>query len=306
MKNVWVIIVTYQGMEFLPKCLENLKNHPVIIIDNNSTDGTIEFITTNYPDISLFKNKENLGFGKANNVGLKYALERNADYVFLLNQDAYLDSKVIAELINFHQKNKKFGVLSPVHLNGKGDRLDANFSRFMGYDGNKDFYSDFVLNKDKKEVYEVPFVNAAGWLVSRECLEKVGGFDPMFYHYGEDENYCQRVRFHGFKIGVMPGYFLRHDRENRPVKNTGSKFSRFESNEKDIKIKYANINEDYDDELENLMYKRKKFKKLSYLKFKFKDASFYKREYEYLKELVTDIKQSRRIAKEGNMPYLNI
>jgi hypothetical protein len=67
------------------------------------------------------------------------------------------------------------------------------------------------------EVYEVPVVMAAHWLISRECLLKVGGFSPSFVHYGEDDNYASRAIFHGFKVGIVPKACGIHDRENRPM-----------------------------------------------------------------------------------------
>jgi len=76
-----------------------------------------------------------------------------------------------------------------------------------------------------KDVYDVGFVNAAAWSMTRECLERVGGFSPSFFHYGEDDNYTQRLQFHKLKLGVLPTSRIYHDREQRPP----SKF--FESGE---------------------------------------------------------------------------
>ena len=87
----------------------------------------------------------NLGFGKANNIGIKKALDLGVDYVFLLNQDAYLVGDTIKDLIMIHQSNLDYGILSPIHLNGKGNKLDRNFSYYLSYDKNKHFYSDFIL-----------------------------------------------------------------------------------------------------------------------------------------------------------------
>ena len=218
MSEIRIVIVTYNGMKWLPKCLESTKPFPVIIVDNNSTDGTVAYIQSNYPDIILLPQEVNLGFGIANNIGISYALNEDADYVFLLNQDSYLVKNCIQQMISLMNNKAEFGILSPIHLNGDGTKLDENFSSYLTYSRNSDFYSDYVLNKKKKEIYEVPFVNAAGWLLSKKLLQEVGGFDPIFFHYGEDDNYCQRANYHGFKIGVIPDSFLLHDRENRSEK----------------------------------------------------------------------------------------
>lgn len=85
-------------MQWLQKCLDSCKGYQVIIVDNNSTDGTVSFIKENFPNIHLIPQTENLGFGQANNIGIKYALEQRAEYVFLLNQDAYLQEGCLGNL----------------------------------------------------------------------------------------------------------------------------------------------------------------------------------------------------------------
>jgi GT2 family glycosyltransferase len=247
-----------------------------------------------------------LGFGQANNIGIKYALAQGAEYVFLLNQDAYLQEGCIETLIETHKKNTAYGILSPIHLNGQGNRLDRNFSNYINYTANPDFYSDFVLKKPLQEIYEVPFVNAAGWLLSRDILEKVGGFDPIFFHYGEDDNYCQRARFHGFKIGVVPTTFLYHDRAERPkkeIKHASSAY--FELKEKNFKVKYANINEENLDKLHKLLKRRQKNRQRALFKLNFSNANYLKKEIDLLKQIIPQIEKSRQLGtKKGSFLYL--
>jgi GT2 family glycosyltransferase len=185
----------------------------------------------------------NLGFGKANNKVISYALKQGAEHVFLLNQDAYLVDNCLEKLIAFQKKNYNYGILSPIHTNSSLSRLDRNFSYYLNYDKNHDFYSDYILGNTLQDVYDIPFVNAAGWLLSKECLMKVGGFDPIFFHYGEDDNYCQRLLYHGFKIGVIPNALMIHDREYRgkpEVELYSDAF--FELQNRRLKVKYANVN----------------------------------------------------------------
>lgn len=77
----------------------------------------------------------------------------------------------------------------------------------------QNLYSDIYLKNVKSSIYEADFVNAAAWLISRHCIGKVGGFNPSFFHYGEDDNYVQRLKFHSFKLGVLPTANIFHDRE---------------------------------------------------------------------------------------------
>ena len=70
-----------------------------------------------------------------------------------------------------------------------GSTIDRAFSGYLNYNANKDLLSDYILGRKIKVIYELPFINAAAWLLTRKCLEKVGGFDPLFFHYGEDLNF---------------------------------------------------------------------------------------------------------------------
>ena len=130
--NVSVVIVTYNGMTWLERCLASIPSvYNVVVVDNNSTDGTVNYIEANYPQHTLFKEANNLGFGQANNKGITYALKQGVDYVFLLNQDAFLEADTISTLIATHKQYPDYGVLSPIHLNGEGTKLDKTFSFFV-------------------------------------------------------------------------------------------------------------------------------------------------------------------------------
>jgi GT2 family glycosyltransferase len=217
--KVVVVIVTYNPRKWIEKCLDSLLlgSIPVdiLIIDNNSADDFQEIINSNYPQVELIQCTHNLGFGAANNIGIKKAYDNNADFVFLLNQDAWVQSDTIEKLIVAQQKEPEFGIVSPMHLNGKGDQLDYNFANYIIPSRCKGLYSDIYLNTVKTSIYLVNFVNAAGWLLPRKCIETVGGFNPSFFHYGEDDNYVQRVHFHQLKVGVLTTSILFHDREER-------------------------------------------------------------------------------------------
>ena len=216
------IIVTYNALKnnWLYKCLDSLISSElktsVIVIDNGSKDETCTIIKEKYPFVKLIENSENKGFGAANNQGFEYGISINADYFFLMNQDAWIELNTIELLIKAQQKEPDYGIISPLHLNGKGSALDHKFSNYIEASKCQGLISDAFLGKLKKEIYEVNFVNAAGWLLSRQCLEKVGGFNPSFFHYGEDDNYIHRLHYHGLNVGIISDAVLYHDREDRP------------------------------------------------------------------------------------------
>jgi len=212
------IIITHNGAKWIDKCFGQLINSTIktkiLAIDNASTDQTPALIRNRFPQVEVVETGNNLGFGKANNIGMNRALKENADYVFLLNQDAWVSPCTLESLLAAHQTFKEYGILSPLHLTGKGDMLDANFSQYLTPAVRMKMFDDFILNKEKK-VYEIYYVNAAAWLISKKCLETVGVFDPIFPHYGEDVDYAKRARFHGFSIGIAPESIIYHNREGR-------------------------------------------------------------------------------------------
>ena len=205
-KKIAVVIVTFNGEIWLKKNLNSLlnSNYPIdiIIVDNASTDKTISTIKE-FSTVELIQSKENLGFGKANTIGIDFALKKGADAVFLLNQDTWIYENTISNLVEALFENPNLGIVSPLHYSADEKTFDENFNTY---------FNRFEKEEDSESIRIVPFINAAAWLVSKECFTKTGYFDPIFSHYGEDRNFCERVKYHGFKIGVVKNSAICHDR----------------------------------------------------------------------------------------------
>lgn len=214
MKNVAIIIVTWNGMKWIEKCLYSIRQscYPVTVflVDNNSSDKTPDFIEKNFPEVRMTRFKDNLGFGKANNIAIKQAFSEGYDYFFLLNQDAYLYPDTIEKLVEV-AGDKEYGIISPVHLNGDGSKVDFYFRDFV-LGKCPDFINQTVTGGNRS-IFETEFIPAAAWLLPRKTIEEIGGFDALFYHYGEDDNYCQRCRYHQRKIVFTTHAFICHDRD---------------------------------------------------------------------------------------------
>jgi GT2 family glycosyltransferase len=219
MSNVFVIIVTYNGKRWYDKCIGSLRKSSIpvqtIVVDNGSSDKSVEYIQTNFPEVKIFDIGTNLGFGQGNNKGMKYALDHGADYIFLLNQDAWIEPNTIADLVRIHQNNSEYGILSPVNLDITENNILDGFIELLTDHNNVDkkWVNDLYFNR-LEDVYLIKSVNAAAWLLPHKTLTTVGGFDPIFFHYGEDDNYLQRVFYHGFKVGICPMTKITHDAES--------------------------------------------------------------------------------------------
>ena len=198
--KVLVVIVIHNGMKWLERCLGSVKVADVFAVDSASTDGSADFVEANFPVVHLVRKKDNIGFGAGNNLGLKYAIDGGYDYVYLMNQDAWLEEDTLEKLVAAAEENKDYGILSPVQRSASG-QLDKEFAkRWKGREG----------------LQEVKFIMAAHWLIRRTCILKTGGFAPLFTHNGEDNNYCDRARFHGYRIGILGSASAVHDRADRP------------------------------------------------------------------------------------------
>ncbi|PWI31505.1 glycosyltransferase family 2 protein [Flavobacteriaceae bacterium LYZ1037] len=296
-KSIAIIIVTYNGMPWIEACLNSCKAYPVIVVDNNSSDHTVSFIKTNFNQVILLEQKVNLGFGQANNIGISKALSLGFESVFLLNQDAYLGEHCLEKLLKASNENPNYGILSPIHTNGKGLDYDVQFFKYANIKKNH-LPSDFNKLANSEALFQVPYINAAAWLVSKSCLQKVGGFDPLFFHYGEDNNYCQRVHYHGFLVGVLTSAYVRHDRESRPkaIIKHGSVIY-FNRLERKLKSRYGDITKVNLSDLTRLQKKRFNECMKECLKGNFMLAKSKLKEVILIKNLFPLIKESRERNK---------
>jgi GT2 family glycosyltransferase len=201
MKKVLVIVVTFNGMKWLDRCLGSVRSSEtpadLYVVDNASADGSADFVEREYPEAVLVRNSENLGFTQANNVGFRYALENGYDFAYLLNQDAWIFPSTLGDLLK--ASDDKTVILSPEQKAADGVSYDKLFEKN-------------VLSKITSIDGSVPRVMAAHWLVNLGILRKIGLFNPLFPIYGQDDNLCDRARYMGYKVRVVQGVSAIHDR----------------------------------------------------------------------------------------------
>ena len=203
--QVSIIIANYNGRDLLQKCLESLsnvnyKNLEIIIVDNNSTDDSVEFVTKNHPSIILVKLDKNKGFAEPNNIGAKIA---KGQFLLFLNNDTVVTENFISEMINAIITDKKIAICQSLLLKPNGD-----------IDSSGDFLDDLgiVYNSKTKidHIREISSARGASMLIRANIFEKLHGFDEKFFVSFEDVDLCWRAWILGYRTLMIPTSIVYH------------------------------------------------------------------------------------------------
>lgn len=213
MEKIIAAIISFNGRKFLPDCIQSclLAGMEILVIDNHSKDKSIDYLSS-LNNITLIKNKTNLGFTKAANQAIEYSLKNHFDYLLLLNQDTEFDSDMVSLLLADFKENPSLAIVSPLQINELG-QLEYQFNLNCN-----DFGIDFSAVQTK--TIEVPFVNAACWLMDLQKVKQIGMLYPIFKNYGSDLNYCNRINHSGFKVGINIEAKVIHKKKDRDYQNS--------------------------------------------------------------------------------------
>ena len=210
---VSVIIINMNGRDYLKKCLpslidESYKNKEIIIVDNGSVDGSVEFVKKNYSKILVIENKFNAGFAGANNQGYK---KTHGKYLFLLNNDTMIPKVLFKPLVDFMETDSSVGATQPrVLRQNEPEKLDSVGSFFT----RSGFLYHFGFgHKDTKALRRVrPLFSAKGCslMLRKSLIDRIGLFDKDFFAYFEETDLCWRIWLSGFKIFYVPDSYVLH------------------------------------------------------------------------------------------------
>lgn len=217
-KSLTIAILNYNSGEYLSKCLESLKEAKseakirTIVIDNNSTDRSLEIAEQNFKEAEFIKNKENLGFSKGYNDTLK---KIKSEYILLLNPDCILKKGVIKKILEDFEGDEKIGAATCRILlpDGKID-LTAHrgfptpWASLLYLLGDDSLYH--LTKKNTSTLHEVDSITGAFFMTKSEILNRVGFLDENFFLYGEDLDLCFRIKKAGFKVVYDPQVSVTH------------------------------------------------------------------------------------------------
>ena len=232
--RVSLILLNWNSYEVTADCLLSIRklgypNFEVVLVDNGSHDSSIEDLENKFPEVRFIRNKNNLGFTGGNNVGIRDALERGADYLLLLNNDTVVAPDFLAEMVRVAESDSKIGILNPkIYFFEPSDRLWYgggilkpwwSFPKHLGLhklDGAK--YS---------QTREVSFITGCAFMIRAEVVRRIGLLDETFFYSFEDADWSLRALKAGFKAVYVAPAVIWHKDSYVTMKNAGKDLKDF-------------------------------------------------------------------------------
>jgi GT2 family glycosyltransferase len=233
-----VIIVSWNANNYLFKCIESLyktlKNSKaeIIVVDNASNDGSPEMVCSQFPHVKLIRNTENLGFAKANNIGIRQCTGK---HIALINSDVEVLNDCLGKLIGYMRQNSDIGMLGPQILDSEGNiqrscmgfpSLWNTFCRTFALDvlfPNMKFFSCYMMSYwSHNTTREVDVINGCFWLIRRQAIDQVGLLDERYFMYSEDKDWSKRFWDAHWRVVYYPEAKAIHygggSSSNAPIK----------------------------------------------------------------------------------------
>ena len=218
--SVHIILLNYNGYKDTIDCIKSLQsidypNYKIVIVDNKSTNGSERYIKDfiqGMDDIHFIQTGQNLGFSGGNNVGIKWSLENNADYICLLNNDTTVEPDFLSILVKEMQENEEIGISAgkimyysrPDIIWSAGGYIDEGKCLGYHYGINCNDSNEYNIKK------EVTFLTGCLQLISADVLKKIGLYDEEYFLYMEDVDFCYRAKLAGYKIIYVPNSKIYH------------------------------------------------------------------------------------------------
>ena len=210
---VSVIVLNYNGVSFLNRCLFSLYqiNYPkecyeIILVDNNSSDGSVEYVKNNFPFVTIIQLKVNYGYTGGNNIGVNSA---KGEYIVFLNNDTYVEKDWLKELVNVMKTDKKIAICG-------SKVVFADYPNNIQYGGGSlhilggTIFYPFHRETPEKNSYPVGSICGASFLMRKDIFDIVGGFDEDFFMYSDENDLCLRTWICGYRVVYVPRSTVMH------------------------------------------------------------------------------------------------
>jgi GT2 family glycosyltransferase len=212
--SVAFVILNWNGREYTPSCLDSLSQagldfSQITVVDNHSEDGSYEYLLENYPTIDLIRNPTNLGFTGGNNVGIRKALEKGYEYVFLLNNDTEVQPDFLHFLVEEMEASKETAAIQPLIYYLK-DRLKV-WNAGGVYNSRLSLSQTVYQPKSLNASYETDWITGCAIMVRATVIREVGLLDEGYFAYFEDVDWSLRMRKAGYGLKVHPSAVIYHE-----------------------------------------------------------------------------------------------
>lgn len=220
--KVSVIVLSYNSAEYMSKCLDSLKDLvlgetdlEIVVVDNASGDDSVKLVKEKYPDLTLIVNENNLGYAEGNNVGIRHAISKNSNFVWIVNPDVYVDRNSLSALLEAAAKYRQAGIFgskiyfAPGYEFHKERYSPEQIGKVIWYaGGNMDWDNLIGSHRGVDEVdqgqfnddLETDFVTGASMFIRSKVFASVGVIDPKYFLYYEENDFCQRVKAAGWQL----------------------------------------------------------------------------------------------------------
>jgi GT2 family glycosyltransferase len=223
--DISFIVVSWNAKKYLVECLESIEKHApgtryeIILVDNGSSDGSIEIVKQRFPAVNLICNGRNTGFAKANNIGIRKCRGR---YICLINSDVKMLDGCLSTMIRYMDLHPSVGILGPRVLNPDFTKQDSckyfptlanEFFRAIAMDAIlQDTRFNIVLKPHSSPdvITKVDVLSGCFWMVRKEAFNQVGLLDERFFFYAEDKDLCKRFKEHGWQVVYNPDAQVIH------------------------------------------------------------------------------------------------
>ena len=215
--RVAAIVLCYNSIDLTLQCLASLldqdySNLDVIVVDNNSQDGTVAIVSSKFPQVKIIASKENLGYASGNNLGMQTAIDLGCDFFFLVNNDTRLSTDCVSALVTTLDNNPSVGAVGPmVHtfeglgrISSAGGKIDWRYASATNVGAGE-------TDNDQYLARPVDFINGCGFMVTRKAVDQAGMLDPKYFMYWEETDWSMRIRQAGFQIFFEPKAQMEHN-----------------------------------------------------------------------------------------------
>jgi GT2 family glycosyltransferase len=213
--KVVVILINWNGKVDTLECLASLRqdlypNRHTLIVDNGSTDDSAAAIRAQFSEVEVLETGANLGFTGGNNIGIKWALDEGADYVFLLNNDTIVEPDALTALVQTAEAMPNYGLLGPViHYYDRPEEVWFGGSSVDMLRGKADHSNEQAPPRDAPP-QNIPWATGCAMLIRADIIRTLQGFDDRYFLYWEDVDLCFRIREQGYDLGLVPQSRIYH------------------------------------------------------------------------------------------------